>query len=279
MSDAAPLPAVAPGGPPDAAPGTPGMPLLAARQLGFHYPGGPALFEALDFALHPGQIMAILGPNGCGKSTLLDVLLGILRPGAGQLMRSGQPGFVPQFFAPPFAYSVLDIVLMGRSPHIGAFSVPGEADRALALQALRDLQLEPLAGQPFHLLSGGQRQLALIARAIATECPVMLLDEPTSALDLHNQNQVLTLLRRLARQRGLGIIFTTHQPDHALAIADTTLLMRRPACLCGPSQQVLSVENLSALFRLDMLRQRVSFGAHQFDSIVPVYDTLLTPGA
>lgn len=253
-------------------------PLLSASKLGFHYPGGPMLFEGLDFALHPGQVMAILGPNGCGKSTLLDVLLGIFRPSIGQLVRGGQLGFVPQFFAPPFAYSVLDIVLMGRSPHIGPFSVPGAIDHAQALQALRDLQLDQLAGQPFHLLSGGQKQLALIARAIATECPLMLLDEPTSALDLHNQNQVLTLLRCLAHQRGLGIIFTTHDPNHALAIADTTLLMRRSSCLYGPSQQVLSVVNLSDLFRLDMLRQHVSFGAHQFDSIVPVYDTLLHLG-
>lgn len=251
--------------------------LLAARQLGFGYPGAPKLFERLDFVLQAGQILAILGPNGCGKSTLLELLLGLLQPSSGHLQRDGKPGFVPQFFAPPFAYSVLDIVLMGRSAHISTFAVPSAHDRAQALAALRGLHIEALAGCDFNRLSGGQKQLVLIARAIATECPLLLLDEPTSALDLHNQNRVLNLLRALAQERGLGIVFTTHQPQHALAIADQTLLLHHRLPLCGPSSQVLSAVQLRALFRIDILRHTVRHGAHCFDSIVPLYDALLEP--
>lgn len=248
-------------------------PLLQATALAFAYPGGPTLFSGLDLALAPGEIVAVLGPNGCGKSTLLEVLLQLHRPTAGTLACAGTAGFVPQFFAPSFAYSVFDIVLMGRAAHVGTFSVPRPHDQSQAMAALRALELEHLAATRFSTLSGGQQQLVLIARAIATESPVMLLDEPTAALDLHNQNKVLNLLRRLARERALGIVFSTHQPVHALAVADRTLLMHHPVPLCGPSNEVLTADKLSALFCIDMLRHTVHHPARPFDSIVPVYDT------
>lgn len=158
---------------------------------------------------------------------MLDLLLGIHRPLQGNIQLNDSIGFVPQFFSAPFSYSVLDIVLMGRSNHIATFSKPKPQDIEVALQALADLQLQHLAEQDFASLSGGQRQLILIARAIASECRLMLLDEPTSALDLANQDAVLSLLRQLARKHGMGIIFTTHQPNHAQAIANKTLLINR----------------------------------------------------
>ena len=123
-------------------------------------------FKHLNFALQAGEILAILGQNGCGKSTLLDLLLGIHRPLQGNIQLMTRLVFVPQFFNAPFAYSVLDIVLMGRSNHIATFSKPKPQDVEVALQALTDLQLQHLAEQDFASLSGGQRQLILIARAL-----------------------------------------------------------------------------------------------------------------
>lgn len=252
-------------------------PLICAARLGYRYGSGDWLFHDLDFHLHSGEILAILGPNGSGKSTLLDLLLGLRRPLAGQLQSHVRCGFVPQYFQPPFAYRVQDIVLMGRAAHIRTFAVPSAQDRSRAVLALETLGIAHLADAVFTQLSGGQRQLVLIARAIASESPVILLDEPTSALDLANQNKVLNLLRQLARERGLGIIFTTHQPDHAHAIAHSTLLMQRPVPRFGASGDILTAAHLRELFGIDIISQPVQHGTHHFTSLIPLYDTLLEP--
>ena len=182
---------------------------------------------------------------------------------------------MPQFFTPPFAYSVLDIVLMGRSTHIQTFGTPSPQDVAIARQALADLGIDDLARRDFAQLSGGQRQLVLAARALATEAPIMLLDEPTSALDVHNQDRLLTLLHRLSREHGLTILFTTHQPNHALAVAHKTLLMTQPQARFGPTATVLTVDNLKQLFDIDMIRLPAQFNGQRFENIMPVYATQL----
>ena len=249
--------------------------LIKVNDLAFAYEKNNLLFQHLNFNLQAGEILAILGQNGCGKSTLLELLLGIHRPLQGNIQLNDSIGFVPQFFSAPFAYSVLDIVLMGRSNHIATFSKPKPQDIEVALQALADLQLQHLAKQDFASLSGGQRQLILIARALASECRLMLLDEPTSALDLANQNTVLSLLRELAEVRGLTILFTTHQPNHALAIAGKTLLMNGHKMHFGKTQNVLTTEYLSELFHLPMLEQLVQYQEAKFTHFVPLYDSLL----
>ncbi|MGR6982086.1 ABC transporter ATP-binding protein [Testudinibacter sp. P27/CKL/0425] len=249
--------------------------IIEIQQLGFYYRPTEWLFNNLTFQLKKSEILAILGPNGCGKSTLLDILLTIHRPQVGTIKSQCSFGFVPQFFTPNFSYSVLDIVLMGRVKHIRTFSVPSARDKQIALQALDDLGLVSLAHHNFSLLSGGQKQLILIARAIATECQTMLLDEPTSALDLHNQDTVLSLLYRLSRERQLTIIFTTHQPNHASAIADKTLLMNPNSPLFGCTKTILSIENLSRLFKIKMLKEQIAYQKNTFDTIIPLYKTLL----
>lgn len=248
---------------------------LSVENLGFYYQAENFLFQQLNFDLNKGDILAILGQNGCGKSTLLDLLIGIHRPIQGKIEVYQSIGFVPQFFSSPFAYSVLDIVLMGRSTHINTFVKPKPHDYQIAMQALDYLKLTHLANREFASLSGGQRQLILIARAIASECQFMLLDEPTSALDLANQNVVLSLLRDLATTREMTIVFTTHQPNHAVAVANKTLLMNQQRILFGETTEILNGENLTQLFRLPMLVQEAHYQNQEFTHFVPLYDTLL----
>ncbi|WP_308665507.1 ABC transporter ATP-binding protein [uncultured Aggregatibacter sp.] len=248
---------------------------FSVENLGFYYQAENFLFQQLNFDLNKGDILAILGQNGCGKSTLLDLLLGIHRPIQGKIEVYQSIGFVPQFFSSPFAYSVLDIVLMGRSTHINTFAKPKPHDYQIAMQALDYLNLTHLANREFASLSGGQRQLILIARAIASECQFMLLDEPTSALDLANQNVVLSLLRDLATTRGMTIVFTTHQPNHAVAVANKTLLMNQQRILFGETTEILNGENLTQLFHLPMLVQEAHYQNQEFTHFVPLYDTLL----
>ena len=249
---------------------------LLVENLGFYYQAENFLFKQLNFALKQGDILAILGQNGCGKSTLLDLLLGIHRPIQGKIEVHQSIGFVPQFFSSPFAYSVLDIVLMGRSTHINTFAKPKLHDYQIAIQALDYLNLSHLANREFASLSGGQRQLILIARAIASECKLMLLDEPTSALDLANQNTVLSLLQQLVKEHRLTVIFTTHQPNHVVAVANKVLLMNKQNVLFGQTNDVLTAENLTRLFHLPMLEQEAHYQNHEFTHFVPVYDSVLS---
>jgi iron complex transport system ATP-binding protein len=159
-------------------------------------------------AVERGSTFAILGPNGSGKTTFLKLLIGALASGEGAIRATGQIAFVPQLFQVSFPYRVLDMVLMGRARRVGFFSTPSAQDEVAALQALGRLQLADLAERPFDELSGGQRQLVIFARALATEADILV-------LDLKNQGVILEWIERLSRQEGLTVVFTTHHPHHA----------------------------------------------------------------
>jgi len=246
--------------------------LLRVEGLGFSWPGQNPLFHQLNLQLRRGEVLAVLGPNGRGKSTLMQLLLGTLPLQQGAVERGDGIGFGPQQFAAPFAYRVLDIVLMGRARYVGLFRTPSAEDHRLAKEALHSLDMLGFADREFGSLSGGQRQLVLIARALAMSCEVLMLDEPTSALDLHHQARVLSLISHLARERQMAVMFSTHQPNHAHAVADRALLLGAAGQhQLGSCAEVLTAESLSPLFDLAIERVALQIDGRQFETLVPLY--------
>ena len=171
-------------------------------------------------------MLTILGANGVGKTTLLNAIIGLRKPVSGRIAIGGHIGFVPQLFHAAFAYSVADIVLMGRARHIGLFGSPSAEDYRIARKYLAMMKVAELEHRAFNELSGGQRQLVMIAQALSSECEIMILDEPCSSLDYRNQSIVIEMLRTLNAEMGLTIVFTTHAPQHGLEIATDVLLMK-----------------------------------------------------
>ena len=217
--------------------------------------------RGLDVKLKQGEVLALLGPNGSGKTTLLKTLLGILTPLAGEPTIDGTPigrlsagerarriAYVPQSHTPSFAFTVETIVLMGRTAHGNLFSAPSGADRAVAARALERFGIAALSTRPYTMISGGERQLVLLARALAQEPRFIVLDEPTASLDFGNQGKVLREMRALAAS-GHGVLFTTHDPNHALRAADRAFLMRSGARLAeGKVREVLTRGRLEELY-------------------------------
>ena len=234
--------------------------ILEARGLSFGFPER-IVGQELDATLRTGEVTCLLGPNGSGKTTLLRTMLGLLPPVAGSVQVDGRPlgslagreraaqlGYVPQASESYFDFSVREMVEMGRTMHRGVFARPGRGDHAIAQRAMERLGIAHVSERPIQRVSGGERQLALIARALASEATMLLMDEPTANLDFANQSRVLDVIARL-RGEGAGVLFTTHHPDHALRIADRALLLRGGTMLAsGKTLSVLNSENLSALY-------------------------------
>ena len=233
---------------------------LAARDLSFGFPGR-IVGRGLSLSLGPGEVLCVLGPNGSGKTTLLRTLLGLLPALAGRVTIGGEEiatmapariartvSYVPQASASYFDFSLLEIVVMGRTAHLGAFQAPGARDEAIAMQSLARMGIDSLAARSAAAVSGGERQLALIARALATEARTLVMDEPTANLDFGNQARVLGTIERL-RADGVSILLCTHDPDHAFRVADRVLLLRAGQSVAqGEAAQILTGENLSRLY-------------------------------
>ena len=233
---------------------------LAARSLRYGF-RDRAVGDGIDMTLAPGEIACVLGPNGSGKTTLLRTLLGLLPPLGGEVTLDGKRldewpvreratklAYVPQASESYFDFTLRETVEMGRTAHRGVFASASARDQQQAATALERVGLAALADRPIHGVSGGERQLALIARALATEAPHLLMDEPAASLDFGNQALILEELARL-RASGSAVVFSTHHPDHALRIADRAILIRGGRVMAaGAAMDVLNSENLSALY-------------------------------
>ena len=234
--------------------------------------GGNWIFRNVSLMLKRGELLSVLGRNGRGKTTLLRALLGLQPWSSGRSEVDGAIGFVPQTSDTPFAYSVLDIVLMGRARHLRTFQLPGPADYAAAREALAMLDLLHFEQRRIDEISGGERQLIMIARALASRSDALILDEPTSSLDLRNQDIILATMRRMAREYGLAVIFSSQYPQHALHIADKVLLMNdvdhNP---CGQTGVILTEAALTRLYDFPIRHVEVAHEEGIFTTLVPVF--------
>jgi iron complex transport system ATP-binding protein len=239
--------------------------------LGHAYHPSRWVFQNYSAKVKQGSVFALLGPNGCGKTTLLKILLGALKPTLGKINVHGRTAFVPQLFQVSFDYTVLDMVLMGRARQVGLFSQPSAQDEEAAMASLDRFGIAHFAKHSFQELSGGERQLVIFARALVSEAEILILDEPTSALDLKNQIKVLDWITRLSHQDGLTVLFTTHHPHHALAVADNALLMMGGAKFAqGLAGEVLNEENLHALYGVDLKLLSFEHKGTSHETLVPV---------
>ena len=235
--------------------------MLSTEALAFGFPAR-RIGSGVTLTVARGETLAVLGGNGAGKTTLFRTLLGLLPAQAGSVLVNGDRidalaagerakrlAYVPQQHVPAFGFSVLEAVLMGRAARLPTFARPGAADRAAASEALERLGIASLAGRPVTELSGGERQLVLVARALAQEAPVLVLDEPTASLDFGNRARVLREIDRL-RAAGMTIMFSTHEPDHALAHADRALLLAdgKPLAL-DTVARALTAANIERLYK------------------------------
>lgn len=217
------------------------------------------IFRGVNFELAPGEALTILGRNGRGKTTLLRTLLGSLKLDEGAREMPAIIGYVPQSQQGGDQHRCLDIVTMARATRLGMFGLPGKSDNHAALEALKMVGAEQFADRLFGTLSGGERQIVLLARALATEAKVLVLDEPAAALDLANQDLLLHVLMRLRRARSHTIIFTTHNPQHGLFLADKSLMMHEgQEVTFGDASSVMTDDELSRLYGVPFCRHPAS---------------------
>jgi iron complex transport system ATP-binding protein len=234
--------------------------IIEGHDLTIGYPDR-TVGRGLDVALATGEVLALLGPNGGGKTTLLKTLLGLLKAKVGEVYLGGKPlaeysvrerariiAYVPQVHIGTFAFTVETVVLMGRTAHGNLFSRPSARDRAVTQAVLERFGIAQLSNRPYTMISGGERQLVLLARALAQEPQFIVLDEPTASLDFGNQGKVMNEIQALAKS-GHGVLFTTHDPNHALRAADRAYLLRDGKRLDeGAVDTVLQRAQLEALY-------------------------------
>jgi len=237
--------------------------IITVNDLHFSYPKRSVL-NGIVFNLNRGEVVSLLGPNGCGKSTLIRLILKLIQPHQGEIWLENKTlhryshreiakhiAYIPQYNNVPFNYSVLEMVMMGRVAKHGFFATPSKRDREVAHESLRRIGIDDLASRPFGQLSGGQKQMVLLARALTQEVNTFIMDEPVSGLDYGNQIRLLELISDLANQ-GYTFLKTTHYPDHALMVSSRVVVMNEGRIIAnGLPEEVITSSMIREVYGIE----------------------------
>ena len=263
--------------------------MIQVRDVEFSY-GKQEVLKGISFCMEKGEFVCVLGANGCGKTTLLKSILAFLTPQHGQVLLYGKDihqmdererarkiAYIPQYHTPPFPFTVRDVVLMGRTPHLSRICRPTEKDCRIADESMERLGIAHYANKSYTALSGGQRQMVVIARALAQQPDLLIMDEPTASLDFGNQYLALAQVKKLARE-GMGVLMVTHNPDHAFYCADRIIAMEDGKILSmGDAGKVINEAVMKAVYHMPVKVRSVSLGEGLDATIcIPVPD--LSPG-
>lgn len=236
--------------------------MIQVKELYFSYDEKKDVLKDVNISFEKGEVVSILGPNGCGKTTMLKCLNAILKPKRGYVYLNGEDissmkrndiaryiSYVPQEHKASFPYSVQDFVLFGRSPYIGFFSVPKRHDIEASQDVLSTIGIRHLYEKRYTEISGGERKLALIARAMVSFPQILLLDEPTANLDMRHQHIVIQTIKELAEQKGIMVIMTLHDPNLALLAAKRTILFKEGGVVNdGKTEDIVNEDKLCKLY-------------------------------
>jgi len=242
------------------------MTILGVHHLWFDYGTGPVLKDVCLTA-EPGMVSGLLGPNASGKTTLFKCMNGILHPRSGQVTLSGRPvagmprktlarimAVVPQQTGAIFSFTARDMVVMAKAPGLAMWQRPSKSDFAGAEQALADVRAQGLARRLFTTLSGGEKQIVLLARAMFQAPSILLLDEPTAHLDFKNQHLMLDMVRTVTQKKGLTTIITLHDPNLASRYCDNIVMLKQgKLCGSGPVRDVFCEKTLESVYGIKVM--------------------------
>jgi iron complex transport system ATP-binding protein len=244
---------------------------IDVKDLCFAYKGQPAILKDISFRLEQGGFLSIVGPNGAGKSTLLNLLCGLLKPASGTILIDSSQlqsysvkqlarkvAVVRQEFVPVFEFTAEQVISMARTPYLGALAFEADADKKAIIEAFEMTGTGRFADRPLNKLSGGERQLIFIARALAQQTQILLLDEPTSFLDMKHQVVIFDLLKKMQIQKQKTIVAVTHDINLASQYSDVCLLLSANGSYTfGPTQEILSTEMIESVFNVQTFSAQV----------------------
>ena len=250
----------------------------------FGYPKQDEILTDINIQLDEGHILSVLGPNGIGKTTLLKCIIGLMPWSRGRSLLMGNDirnmsskeiwntiSYIPQSHGFSFSYTGLEMVMLGRSSHLGLFQQPGKKEIELAEQMMERVGITRLADKDCNRMSGGELQMVLIAKALINEPKLIILDEPETGLDFHNQILVLNMVEKLAHEENISAIMNTHYPTNAMSIADEAFMMNhRGERFYGKTGDILNEQNISRSFDVNVVVDEIIYQNKMIRSIIPV---------